>query len=399
MPEVYSTERKLVKIAVIGSKGLPPKQGGIEHHCAELYPRIADQGHEIVLFARSSYTQHLSQQRQYLYNGVQIRNLPSVPLRGFDALFSSGLAAVLASKDDFDVIHFHALGPSLFIWIPRLFTRNTQCVVTCHGLDWQRAKWGQLSRRLIRLGETMAVRFAHKIAVVSEELETYFLKTYGKTTHYISNAPAPYGKSDPKYTFSQSLGLVRGRYILFLGRLVPEKCPDLLIRAFQRLCPAGWKLVLTGSSSDTSDYTIKLKKLIDQDSNILMTGSLYGEHLAEIVRGAGLFVLPSELEGLPLALLEAMSEGVPTIASDIPVHRHLLGSGRGLTFKVGNVDNCTAALSWALQNPTSMGEMAEKASRYIQANHSWDRIARDWLELYESLLTSSKVMCVSERLG
>ncbi|NEP55403.1 MAG: glycosyltransferase family 4 protein, partial [Moorea sp. SIO3C2] len=144
----------LVKIAVIGSKGLPPKQGGIEHHCAEIYPRIVAQGHDVDLYARSSYTQ-MSAQDIYDYEGVRVTSIPSLPFRGLDALLTSALAAIIASTRNYDVIHFHALGPSLFSWIPRLFSPRSKVVVTCHGLDWQRAKWGKLSSFLIRSGEWM----------------------------------------------------------------------------------------------------------------------------------------------------------------------------------------------------------------------------------------------------
>ena len=373
-----------MKIAVIGSKGLPPGQGGIEHHCAEIYPRLVEQGHQVVLFGRASYQQQ--PQRRYFYRGVRVINLPSIPLRGVDALANSAVAAVAASLGGFDIVHFHALGPSLFTWVPRLLAPRARVVVTCHGLDWQRSKWGKLSSQLILWGERAAVRYAHTIGVVSEELQQYLRATYDRDSTYISNAPAVYAAGDTGAAFSQRYDLEPRRYIVFLGRMVPEKCPDLLIRAFQQLRPQGWQLVLVGGNSDTGSYIDNLNRLVGNDPAIHFTGELHGEQLAEVVRGAGLFVLPSEVEGLPLALLEAMREGVPALASDIPVHCQLLGEGRGLLFQRGSVDNCVAALNWATQNPTSLGAMATKAQGYVQQHHSWDQIAEDWLRVYGNLV-------------
>lgn len=373
-----------MKIAVIGSKGLPPRQGGIEHHCAELYSRLAAMGNQVEVFARSSYSEQTGSSR-YLYRGVRVNNLPSIPMRGIDAFANSGLAALIASLRNFDVIHFHALGPAIFSWVPRLLAPKTKVVVTCHGLDWQRAKWGKFSTRLLKMGEQAAVHFAHEIGVVSEDLKHYFLHKYNRPTTYIGNAPAPYPDSDPSFSFVESHNLKKGHYILFLGRLVPEKRPDLLISAFQRLLPEDWKLVLVGGNSDTTKYVQQLKLLAGSNPNICFAGELKGERLAETVRGAGIFVLPSQLEGLPLALLEAMAEGIPVIASDIPIHREIVGLDRGLLFEEGNIDHCTSALGWAINNIDKMQSRASTAQKHINKYYNWDKIAQDWLFVYEKL--------------
>lgn len=387
-----------MKIAVIGSKGLPPRQGGIEHHCAEIYSRIAADGHAVEVFARSSYTQK-SWNARYRYKNIHVTTLPSIPLRGMDALANSGMASLLASLGQFDIVHFHALGPAIFSWVPRLLAPKTKVVVTCHGLDWQRTKWGKFSTRILKLGEQSSVKFSHKIAVVSEELQHYFWNRYNLSTSYIANAPASYASSDPEFGFGQALGLTKDRYVVFLGRLVPEKRPDLLVKAFQQLPSTDWKLVLVGSDSDTAHYSKYLKDLIKGDSNIVLSGELLGGRLAEIIRGAGLFVLPSELEGQPLALLEAMQEGVPVVASDIPIHRRILNDERGVLFKEGNVDACSAALDWAIQNPEPMRFRAEQAQKYIQLHHNWDYIAKDWLDTYQRLLGLSAPITTEAMLG
>lgn len=379
-----------MKIAVIGSKGLPPNQGGIEHHCAEIYSRIVARGHEVRVFARPSYNQR-PWNANYLYKGVQVMNLPSITFRGIDALVNSFLAAIVASFQQRDIIHFHALGPAVFCWIPRLLSPKSKVIVTCHGLDWQRSKWGNLSTRLLKLGERTSVHSAHAIGVVSAELRKYFNDEHGRQTTYIGNAPANYPASDPSFSFGRSLGLASGRYMLFLGRLVPEKCPDLLIDAFQRLALTGWKLAFVGSQSDTPHYSDQLLALANSNPDIVFCGELRDERLAEIVRGAGLFVLPSEVEGLPLALLEAMQEGIPVVASDIPVHCQILGRDRGLLFQGGNVEACSSALTWAIQNLPLMSQRANRAQAYVRQNHNWDDIVDAWLELYEQQLGYASV--------
>jgi glycosyltransferase involved in cell wall biosynthesis len=375
-----------MKIAVIGTKGLPPKQGGIEHYCAEVYPRIVAQGHSVDLFGRSSYTDR-SWLDRYNFQGVQVISLPGWDLRGMDAFISSALGAIASSGKRYDIVHFHALGPALFTWLPKIAS-SAKVVVTCQGLDWQRAKWGTTSSRLIRMGERAAVRFADEIIVVSKDLQSYFSNTYGRETVYIPNAPASYAESDPNFSYGTSLGLQQGRYMLFLGRLVPEKRPDLLIEAFEALKPAGWKLVFAGGVSNTKVYVSKLLDRVAKNPDVVFAGELRGSRLAEIVRGAGLFALPSDLEGLPLAMLEAMQEGVPVVASDIPPHQQLLDEQRGVLFKTGDVDSCIRSLDWAIHHPEEMTVMAKNAQNYVQAYYSWERITADNLQLYTTLCNS-----------
>jgi glycosyltransferase involved in cell wall biosynthesis len=375
-----------MKIAVIGAKGLPAQQGGIEHYCQEIYPRMVERGHFIDLFARSSYIDS-PWLEQYYCRGVRVISLPCLKLRGMDALFSSLLGAILASNSLYDIVHFHALGPALFTWLPKI-TFSSKVVVTCQGLDWQRAKWGKFSSKILHMGEQAAVRFADEIIVVSEELRSYFQQTYGRETAYIPNAPASYSETNPDFAYGTSLGLSQGRYMLFLGRLVPEKRPELLIKAFQSLQPPGWKLVFVGGSSDTNSFTTEIASLAAGDQNVVFAGELHGEYLAEIVQGAGLFVLPSDVEGLPLAMLEAMREGVPVIASNIPPHQQLIDGGRGILFQAGDMDSCVRTLNWAIHHPQELATMARKAQMYVEANYNWDLVANETLRLYKLVSTS-----------
>jgi glycosyltransferase involved in cell wall biosynthesis len=373
-----------MKIAVIGAKGLPAKQGGIERHCEELYPRMVAQGHTVDLFARQSYAQ-FRDSGSYRVRGVQVISIPTPSDGGLEAMVSCSLAAISTIGTQYDIVHFHAVGPALFCWIPK-FASTAKVLVTCHGLDWQRAKWGKFSGRLLRMGESAAIRYADGLIVVSEELRSYFRETYDRESIYIPNAPGALDESDPDFSFGASLGINPGRYIIFLGRLVPEKRPDLLIQAFQTLAPEGWKLVIVGGSSDTDAFTTQAISLAQGNSNIVFTGQLIGSRLAEIIRGAGLFVLPSDLEGLPLAMLEAMQEGIPVLASDIPVHQQLLSSDRGLLFKAGNLESCVRQLDWAIGHLEDLKIMAQSAKRYVNFKHDWDQITEQTLMAYKQLL-------------
>lgn len=279
----------------------------------------------------------------------------------------------------------------MFSWWPRIAS-SSKIVVTCHGLDWQRAKWGARSSWLIRAGERNAVCYSHRLFVVSKALQSYFQNTYGIECDYIPNSPGTYEKSDPKFTYGKSLGLQQGRYLLFLGRLVPEKRSDLLIQAFQLLQPEGWKLVIAGGNSDTNRYTAKLHALAAENRDVLFVGELYGSSLAEIVRGAGLFVLPSDLEGLPIVLLEAMQENIPVLASNIPPHQQLVGKERGLLFEAGNLNSCVQALKQALQQPLEMSKMAKRAQIHVQSNYSWDKVVSETLKIYDQISSAPDVL-------
>ncbi|MEM8831643.1 MAG: glycosyltransferase family 4 protein [Cyanobacteria bacterium P01_G01_bin.19] len=371
-----------MKIAVIGVKGLPAKQGGIERYCEELYPRLIAQGHQVDLFARPSYTKK-PWFSSFYYRGVRVICLPSIPIRGLDALFGSAIATLTATFNNYDIVHFHALGPALFSVIPRLAS-SAKVIVTCQGLDWQRAKWGRFSSKIIYWGEKNAVKYVHALIVVSQDLKKYFAKTYGLNAVYIPNGPGELTPSDPNFQNVHSLEFTPKRYLLFLGRLVPEKRPDLLIEAFQKLSPPGWKLVLTGGTSDTKKYAEHLKSLAADNPNIVFTGELQGIRLAEIIRGAGLFVLPSDLEGLPLVMLEAMKEGIPVLASDIPPHQQLIEADKGFLFQAGEVNSCVNSLKQALDQPGLREDMAKQAQRHVLANYNWEIITAKNLEVYQT---------------
>ncbi len=378
-----------VRIAVIGAKGLPPGQGGIEHYCAQVYPRLVAAGHSVDIYGRASYT-GMPWSEPCDFSGVRVISVPAVPnVKGADAMISSGIGALISTFfRRYDIIHIHALGPALFCWLPFLLS-SSKVVVYCHGLDWQRVKWGKFSSFLIQLGEKLAVRYSDEMVVVSQELRRYFWETHGRETVYVPNGPAQYAPSDQDFSFGNRLGLESGKYLVFLGRLVPEKCPDLLIQAFLKLNKAGWKLAIVGGNSDTSSFQDRLSGLVKGDPRVIFTGVLRGRYLAEVMRGAGVFVLPSEVEGLPLAMLEAMQEGLPIVASDIPPHQQLLGDDRGVMFKSLDLDDCVAKLAWAVEHPDEMQVMSQTAQSYVRKHYNWERVVGDANSLHSMLLGSA----------
>ena len=231
----------------------------------------------------------------------------------------------------------------------------------------------------------MAVQYAHQIIVVSEYLQHYFQETYSFSTLYVPTAPASYLDSDQDFSYVKSLALYPKGYFLFLGRIVPEKRADLLLEAFLQLKLKGWKLVIAGGNGDVPDFISHLLDVSQNNENVVFTGEIKGEKLSEVVRGAGLFVLPSDLEGLPLVILEAMREGIPVLASDIPPHRQLIGQDRGLLFNTGDLDSLVSMLRKVVTQPQQLATMADTAQEYVKNNYIWETIINHHLSVYSEL--------------
>ena len=291
---------------------------------------------------------------------------------------SSFFAALCTAFSDADVVHIHAEGPALFCWIPRLAGKRV--VVTVHGLDWQRSKWkGGFAAKYIRLGEKAAVRFAHRIIVLSRNVQQYFLDTYGRETDYIPNGVVLPEPRRPEAI--ANLGLHKKNYILFLGRLVPEKCPDLLIRAW-RAADTGKKLVIAGGASDSDAYAAELKTLAGEETDILFTGFVQGQLLEELYSNAYAYVLPSDMEGMPLSLLEAMSYGNCCLVSDIPECAGVVGDC-GMTFRTGDEADLRRKLQLLCGSGTLAAALGAAARERVSLSYSWDDVTENTLELYQ----------------
>ncbi len=334
-----------MRIAMIGQRGVPATWGGVERHVEEVGSRLAERGHDVTVFVRPSYSDHVGDE----YRGMRVKRVATVSTRHLDAIVHASLSTVSAMRTGFDILHYHAIGPGVPAVLPRM-TRRSRVIQTIHGLDSQRAKWGRFAQSALGGAEWLSGRVPHEVIVVSRDLHDHYRERYGRETHLIMNGVDKRPRREPQLIVDE-YGLQKHKYALFVGRLVPEKAPDQLIRAFRRV-PGDYRLVIAGGSSFTGEYVDELHRLAADDPRILFTGYVFGEALDELYTNAAAFVLPSTLEGLPLTLLEAMEYGAPIVASNIPPHREVIdASGIGhMLFPVGNEDSMVQALQQTLES-------------------------------------------------
>ena len=361
-----------MKIAMFGHKQIPSRAGGVEIVVAELSSRMAALGHDVVCYNRGGG------EKCTQYAGVRLKTVPTVNKKGLAAVSSSFFAALAVCFSDAQVCHIHAEGPALMSFLPRLFGKRV--IVTVHGLDWQREKWKSgFGAKYIRWGEKMAVRFADEIIVLSRNVREYFLQEYDRTTCFIPNGVTRPEKHAPAQ-ITENFGLQGGDYILYLGRLVPEKGAHTLIEAFKQV-KTDKRLVIAGGSSDTDAYVENLKKLASSDSRICFTGFVQGRLLEELYSNAYLYVLPSTLEGMPLSLLEAMSYGNCCVVSDIPECTEVVGN-HGVSFPRENVTALADTLQQLCDDGQSVEAYRSTACEFICEKYDWDRVTQKTLELY-----------------
>jgi glycosyltransferase involved in cell wall biosynthesis len=292
---------------------------------------------------------------------------------------------VAALREGVDIVHYHALGPGLVAPVPRLFSRAA-VVQTVHGLDQQRAKWGRTAAAVLNFGCWTSARVPDATVVVSHALRDYYLSTFGRDTHYVCNGVTEQPWLPPGETLRE-LGVTPGNYVLFVGRLVPEKAPDLLVRAFAGIGRPDLRLVIVGGSSFTDEFVRGLQLLAAADPRIVFAGRLHGEPLRELYANAAVFVLPSDLEGMPLTLIEAAAEGTPLLTSDIAPHREMMGEDRPgrRQFRQGDLAHLQRQLGSVLVNIDDEREGAGAARAEVFKHYSWDRAAEDLAELYTEL--------------
>ena len=373
-------DRKL-KIAMLGHKRIPSREGGIEIVVEELCTRMAKLGHDVTCYNRKGH--HVSgkdfdNEVSDTYKGIKIKNVFTIDKRGIAAMTASVTGAIAAAFGKFDVVHFHAEGPCAMLWLPKLFRKR--CIATIHGLDHQRAKWGKLASTYIMLGEKCAVKFADEIIVLSEGVQKYFMDTYGRKTQFIPN-----GVNRPVLRkadiIKEKFGLEKDSYLLFLGRLVPEKGIRYLLEAFKQV-QTDKKLVIAGGSSDTEEFAAELKELAKNDARILFTGFVQGDELDELYSNAYLYVLPSDLEGMPLSLLEAMSYGNCCLVSNIEESTSVV-EDKAFVFKKGDIIDLQNKLQEICDRKEQVEKYKNEAAHYICEKYNWDDIVKRTLMLYK----------------
>ena len=338
--DVGATRPAPVRVAMIGQKGLPATIGGIERHVEEVGRRLADRGHNVVVYCRGSYGE--GQDRAYL--GMRLVRAPTIGTKHLDAIVHSASSTLMAMVGRADVVHYHALGPGLCTPLPR-FLSSSKVVLTVHGLDHEREKWGAGARAVLGGAYWISGRVPHQTIVVSKYLADHYAAEFTRPVEHIGN-----GVAAPDRIFDTAplaaFGLRPRSYTLFVGRLVPEKQPHLLIDAFRRGAGPDEQLAIVGSSSLKDDFGRNLAMRASGDPRIVFTGFAGGDTLAALYQHARVFVQPSDLEGLPLTLLEAIAHGCPVVASDIPPHLEVLQEGSAIHrfFRQGDAAHLDAVL-------------------------------------------------------
>ncbi|MGL4268524.1 MAG: glycosyltransferase family 4 protein [Plesiomonas sp.] len=362
------------RVTVLGTRGIPHVLGGVETHCQALYPAIQQESEwRATVLARAPYVDYTHSE----YRGVELRALPAPKKKSLEAIVHSVLAAFYSRFHRCDIVHVHAIGPGLVVPLLRLLGKKV--VFTHHGPDYERLKWGGLAKTMLRLGEKWAVTYANEVIVISEVINDLIKQQYQREdAHLIFNGvePAQLPDAPHREAILTEQGLTAGNYIVAVGRLVEEKGLHDLIAAYRQLQTA-LPLVIVGDADHETPYSRKLKELAASTPGVVMTGFLSGDTLRTVFSQARLFVMPSYHEGLPIALLEAMSYGLPVRVSDIPANLAVKLPAE-FYMPVGDSTAMASALQAELDNPAPT---LPDYSAYL-ALYDWQRIARQTAEVY-----------------
>ena len=377
--------KKGMRIAMIGHKRIPSREGGVEVVVDELSVRMAAKGHRVDAYNRyghhvsgKKYDQEYGWKGRKYYKGIRVYIVPTFRRSSLNAIVYTFFATIMALFHPYDVIHYHAEGPCAMLWLPHFLKRKI--VVTIHGLDWQRAKWGNFASYVIKFGERMAAKYADEVIVLSDNVRQYFMDTYQRQVTYIPNGisrPALQGCS----VIEEKYGLARDGYFLFLARIVPEKGLHYLIEAFYEL-DTDKKLVIAGGSSQAFGYMEQIHQMAAKDERILMTDFVQGQVLEELYANAYAFVLPSDVEGMAMTLLEAMSYGTCCLVSDIRENTEVV-EDRAFTFRKGNVQDLRRQMTYLLEHPEEVRQKGAESADFICGKYDWDDVTEQTLALYE----------------
>jgi Glycosyltransferase len=363
-----------LKIVVTGTRGFPDIQGGIETHCEELFPRIAAKGFDVIVIRRKNYVHD----NLNSYKDVLLYDIPNFKRKSLEAIIHT-FRAIYAAKTKFhaDIVHIHAIGPAILTPFARLL--GMKVVFTHHGPDYNRAKWGKAARLMLRFGERMGCKFANEVIVISNIINDIIKQRYGRNdAHLIYNGVTPPVIFNDA-SFLEKSSIEPHKYILALGRFVPEKNFHILINAFSSLRQSEYKLVIAGDADFKDDYAAGLKALAGSSKNVILTGFVKGDKLHALLSQASLFVLPSSHEGLPISLLEAMSYNLPVLVSDIPANKevNLPPSCYFHLDKKNTLENLTETLKQRINDNTK--------PEYDLSKYDWNTIAEQTTNVYSTV--------------
>lgn len=372
--------KKFLKIAMVGQKRIPSREGGVEVVVDELSTRFVKLGHKVDAYNRSGY--HVSgkefdESRGKIYEGIRLITIPTFKNSSLNAMVYSILASFRLLFGRYDIVHYHAEGPCTMLWLPKLF--GFHVVATIHGLDWQRSKWGGFAAGVLKFGEKMAARHADDVIVLSRNVQDYFCKTYDRETLFIPN-----GIARPEYypvkEIKEKYGLEKEAYILFLARIVPEKGLHYLIDAFSKV-HTDKKLVIAGGISHSKDYMDMIRTMAAKDDRVIMTDFVQGRILAELCSNAYVFVLPSDVEGMAVSLLEAMSYGNCCLVSDIEENLEVV-QDCAVSFEKANIEDLKEKLENLIRNPDQVEMLKKRSADFICNRYNWDDVVKQTLEVY-----------------
>lgn len=369
-----------MKIAMIGLRGIPGKSGGVENTVENLAPRLVRLGCDITVYCRPKYCAS----KPKIFKGVHLKYLPTINTKYTESVVHSTISTANALFKDYDIVHYHAMGNGVFSIIPRI--KGDKTIITLHGLDWEREKWGFAAKTFLKISEKLICRFPSKVIAVSDKIKKYYKKKYDKNIFYIPNGVDI--KAPKKLNHLKRFGLEKEKYILFLSRLVPEKGVHVLINAYKKT-KTDVKLVIVGDSTHTQGYCKKIKESAKDDKRIIFTGALYDDDKAEAFSNCLFFVLPSTIEGMPIVLLEAMSYGKCPLVSDIEENVDVI-KDCGFSFKVNDERDLQKMLRYMINQKNLLDKKGRECKELVKTNYDWDVIAQKTYEVYEDALSGKK---------
>lgn len=373
-----------LRVAFIGGRGVISKYSGIEAYYEEVGKRLVERGHDVTVYCRNYFTP-----AQAEHDGMRLVRLPTIRAKHLETVVHTLLSTVHALTQKYDLVHYHALGPALFSFLPRL--ARAKAAVTVQGLDWQRKKWGRVASWVLRAGEGASVHLPNGTMVVSRALQQRYRETHGIEAFYVPNGGVLRERTEPREILKW--GLEPGNYVLFLGRFSPEKGCHLLVEAFEQL-QTGVKLVMAGASSYCDDYSRELRT--HASDRIRMLDWVSGETLDELLTNAMIFVLPSDMEGLSLALLDAMGAGLCVLTSDVPENREVVDEA-GFTFQRGNASDLADRLRFLIANQAVREAAGRAAKRRIHEQYQWQKIAADIETAYFEIIGVKPLVAAAKK--
>lgn len=371
-----------MNIAMIGGRGIPARYGGVERHVEMLSRELAGMGHTVTVYTRRWYYDSSWIAPKHITQVV----LPSLHTPYFDTFTHTLLAAVHALFQDVDVIHFHGVGPALLSWIPRLLKPRARVIVTVHSLNRLHPQWNVFGKVVLLLGEWAAAHVPHQTIVVSHHLRAYFRQQYRCDAAMIPNG-IEIPREHPSAALLKRWHLASRQYVLFVGRIIESKGVHTLMSAWKELqkkrpeALQNQKLVIVGDAHADRAYGARLRRIAGRDASVVFTGWLEGPALVSLIAHAGLFVQPSETEGMPIALLEAMAYSVPALVSDIPAHRELIRED-GMRFPVGDHRALARLMAEAFTDSAWYEKHGRENQELVKREYQWESVAKKTFEIY-----------------